>query len=126
MLVNTNICVNRRSSRKRKKVPEKEKPKGDSTPSVTESSTDDTANSSKVASDLSNLSMQESSNDAITLSDDEEPTQKEPSKLDFQIESTENESKTKSLRDYFGENESVYVMDAKTTGNIGRYLNVRI
>lgn len=117
---------NRRSSRKRKKVPEKEKPKADSTLNAVESSNEDTATSSKVTSDLSSLSMQESSNDAITLSDDEEPTRKEPSKLDFHIESTENENKTKSLRDYFGENESVYVMDAKTTGNIGRYLNVRI
>ncbi|XP_021950413.1 histone-lysine N-methyltransferase eggless isoform X1 [Folsomia candida] len=27
------------------------------------------------------------------------------------------------LREYFGENEECYIMDAKTTGNIGRYLN---
>ncbi|XP_026812742.1 histone-lysine N-methyltransferase eggless-like [Rhopalosiphum maidis] len=30
---------------------------------------------------------------------------------------------TKSMREYFGNNESVYIMDAKTSGNIGRYLN---
>lgn len=29
----------------------------------------------------------------------------------------------KSMREYFGVNESVYIMDAKTSGNIGRYLN---
>jgi len=29
----------------------------------------------------------------------------------------------KSVREYFGNNESVYIMDAKTSGNIGRYLN---
>lgn len=29
----------------------------------------------------------------------------------------------KSMREYFGNNESVYIMDAKTSGNIGRYLN---
>lgn len=29
----------------------------------------------------------------------------------------------KSVRDMYGEEESVYIMDAKTTGNIGRYLN---
>ncbi|XP_015115678.1 histone-lysine N-methyltransferase eggless [Diachasma alloeum] len=31
--------------------------------------------------------------------------------------------KFKSVRDFFGEDEAVYIMDAKTTGNIGRYLN---
>ncbi|VVC45391.1 Post-SET domain,Methyl-CpG DNA binding,Pre-SET domain,SET domain,DNA-binding domain [Cinara cedri] len=30
---------------------------------------------------------------------------------------------TKPMREYFGDNESVYIMDAKTSGNIGRYLN---
>lgn len=30
---------------------------------------------------------------------------------------------SKPMREYFGENESVYIMDAKTSGNIGRYLN---
>ncbi|KAL5238409.1 hypothetical protein ACI65C_005819 [Semiaphis heraclei] len=34
-----------------------------------------------------------------------------------------NPEPTKSIREYFGENESVYIMDAKTSGNIGRYLN---
>ncbi|XP_064090855.1 LOW QUALITY PROTEIN: histone-lysine N-methyltransferase SETDB1-like [Macrobrachium nipponense] len=29
----------------------------------------------------------------------------------------------KSVREFFGKDESVYIMDAKTTGNIGRYLN---
>lgn len=37
-----------------------------------------------------------------------------------------DENNIKSVRDLFGENESsVYIMDAKTTGNIGRFLNVR-
>jgi len=34
-----------------------------------------------------------------------------------------NPKPPKSVRDYFGEDESVYIMDAKTSGNIGRYLN---
>ncbi|XP_076063214.1 histone-lysine N-methyltransferase eggless-like isoform X2 [Oratosquilla oratoria] len=29
----------------------------------------------------------------------------------------------KSVRDFYGEDEAVYIMDAKQTGNIGRYLN---
>jgi len=28
------------------------------------------------------------------------------------------------LRQYFGKDEQCYIMDAKTVGNIGRYLNV--
>ena len=31
---------------------------------------------------------------------------------------------TKKTRELYGENEHCYVMDAKSTGNIGRYLNV--
>jgi len=34
-----------------------------------------------------------------------------------------NPEAPKSTREYFGNNESVYIMDAKTSGNIGRYLN---
>lgn len=34
-----------------------------------------------------------------------------------------NPEASKSAREYFGENESVYIMDAKTSGNVGRYLN---
>lgn len=34
-----------------------------------------------------------------------------------------NPGPIKSLREYYGKNESVYIMDAKTNGNIGRYLN---
>ena len=32
--------------------------------------------------------------------------------------------KKNSLRDYYGKDEQVYIMDAKKTGNIGRFLNV--
>lgn len=31
----------------------------------------------------------------------------------------------KSIRKFYGKNEAVYIMDAKKTGNIGRYFNVR-
>jgi hypothetical protein len=30
------------------------------------------------------------------------------------------------LRQYFGKDEQCYIMDAKTVGNIGRYLNVSL
>lgn len=31
-----------------------------------------------------------------------------------------------SVRNFYGKDESVYIMDAKAAGNIGRYLNVRL
>lgn len=43
-----------------------------------------------------------------------------PSKLN---DMKNNPVSSKSMREYFGNNESVYIMDAKTRGNIGRYLN---
>ena len=43
-----------------------------------------------------------------------------PSKLN---DIKNNPVSSKSMREYFGNNESVYIMDAKTRGNIGRYLN---
>lgn len=38
--------------------------------------------------------------------------------------SDEKPPKYPSVREIFGEDENVYVMDAKVTGNIGRFLNV--
>ncbi|KOC60821.1 Histone-lysine N-methyltransferase eggless [Habropoda laboriosa] len=64
--------------------------------------------------------------DAITISDEEENRsgRREPSRFDPTVEPTQIERpKFKSVRDFFGEDEAVYIMDAKTTGNIGRYLN---
>lgn len=45
-----------------------------------------------------------------------------PSKLNAR-DMKNNPVPLKSMREYFGNNESVYIMDAKTSGNIGRYLN---
>jgi len=67
--------------------------------------------------------------DAINVSDDEDSrnnVRREPSRFEPSVEPKQIERLTfKSVRDYFGEDEAVYIMDAKTTGNIGRYLNVR-
>ncbi|CAG5104386.1 Similar to egg: Histone-lysine N-methyltransferase eggless (Drosophila melanogaster) [Cotesia congregata] len=49
---------------------------------------------------------------------------REPSRFEPSVEASQVEPmKFKSVRDFFGEDEAVYIMDAKTTGNIGRYLN---
>lgn len=57
--------------------------------------------------------------------DDSRNNLREPSRFEPSMEPSQIERPTfKSVRDFFGEDESVYIMDAKTTGNIGRYLNV--
>ena len=62
--------------------------------------------------------------DKAAGSDDEEAV-REPSKFDLTVDTAQiGREKFKSVRDFFGEDEAVYIMDAKTTGNIGRYLNV--
>lgn len=66
--------------------------------------------------------------DTINISDDDDSrndVRREPSRFEPSVEPKQIERSTfKSVRDYFGEDEAVYIMDAKTTGNIGRYLNV--
>lgn len=66
--------------------------------------------------------------DTINISDDDDSrndVRREPSRFEPSLEPKQIERSTfKSVRDYFGEDEAVYIMDAKTTGNIGRYLNV--
>ena len=67
----------------------------------------------------------DSNYDTITLSDEEESNRREPGKFDLTVEPAQIERPNfKSVRDFFGEDEAVYIMDAKTNGNIGRYLNV--
>lgn len=64
----------------------------------------------------------------ISISDDDDSRSddvREPSRFEPSVDPKQIERSTlKSVRDYFGEDEAVYIMDAKTTGNIGRYLNV--
>ncbi|XP_032664339.1 histone-lysine N-methyltransferase SETDB1 [Odontomachus brunneus] len=56
--------------------------------------------------------------------DDSRNNLREPSRFEPSVEPTQIEGPAfKSVRDFFGEDEAVYIMDAKTTGNIGRYLN---
>ncbi|XP_076233694.1 SET domain bifurcated histone lysine methyltransferase eggless [Calliopsis andreniformis] len=74
----------------------------------------------------SNNDNRSNDQDAVTVSDEEENRvgRREPSRFDPTVEPAQLERpKFKSVRDFFGEDEAVYIMDAKTTGNIGRYLN---
>lgn len=64
---------------------------------------------------------EEKKRDGDDSSDEErQPISFMPSQTPMQEENTA----TKSIRKFFGKNESVYIMDAKKTGNIGRYFNV--
>lgn len=45
------------------------------------------------------------------------------SKLDACHVQNDDDASSKSLRKYFGNNETAYIMDSKTSGNIGRYFN---
>lgn len=66
--------------------------------------------------------------ETINISDDDDSRSndvREPSRFEPSVEPNQIQKPThKSVREYFGEDEAVYIMDAKTTGNIGRYLNV--
>ncbi|KAL2725053.1 histone-lysine N-methyltransferase eggless-like [Vespula squamosa] len=87
------------------------------------STTKSLENLSTKSSALENRSTDQ---DTVTISDEEEnrSSRREPSRFDPSVEPVQlDRPKFKSVRDFYGEDEAVYIMDAKTTGNIGRYLN---
>lgn len=51
------------------------------------------------------------------------PTENKPPKPKTPKKDKTDQPKHKSVRKYFGPNEDIYIMDAMTQGNIGRYLN---
>lgn len=53
-----------------------------------------------------------------------EPINLAPNKDVSHAEALGKTKKRKSLREYYGENEATYIMDAKKSGNLGRYFNV--
>lgn len=56
----------------------------------------------------------------------DEPQRQRQAFAPSQLLNTAMAKPKQSVRDYFGKDEAVYIMDAKHTGNIGRYLNVSI
>lgn len=80
----------------------------------------DKNNSSEVSKTNGNKSVELDS----MVNDEDEPKRREPSRFDPTVEPEVDTRKFKSVRNFFGEDEAVYIMDAKTTGNIGRYMNV--
>lgn len=54
-------------------------------------------------------------------------TEKKPSKFTPDVPVEDRPRRYKSVREYFGDGaDDCYIMDAKSSGNIGRYLNVSI
>lgn len=104
--------------RKRKKGDTRDPPE-----SFEESSEDGitTKNSEKSSTSDSRLMDQDGGSD----DDDSRNNIREPSRFEPKVGPKQIERPAfKSVRDFFGEDEAVYIMDAKTTENIGRYLNV--
>jgi len=90
---------------------------------------EDNSEDGSISKGFENMTKSTSENqDTINISDDDDirnDVRREPSRFEPSVEPKQIERSTfKSVRDYFGEDEAVYIMDAKTTGNIGRYLNV--
>lgn len=113
------FCYARKRLRKRKREDM------DNQPDVSEENSED--GSMKSSENTTKSSINEIQ-DTINISDDDESrndVRREPSRFEPSVEPKQIERLAfKSVRDYFGEDEAVYIMDAKTTGNIGRYLNV--
>ncbi|XP_070168553.1 histone-lysine N-methyltransferase eggless isoform X1 [Polyergus mexicanus] len=113
------------SSSIRKRLRKRKREETDNQPDVSEENSEDgsiTKGSESMAKSSTN-EIQE----IINISDDDESrndVRREPSRFEPSMEPKQIEkSAFKSVRDYFGEDEAVYIMDAKMTGNIGRYLN---
>ncbi|XP_014476372.1 PREDICTED: histone-lysine N-methyltransferase SETDB1 isoform X2 [Dinoponera quadriceps] len=113
----------RKRLRKRKKSGKKDNARD--LPEVLEESSEDgitTKSSEKSSASENRLADQDVAN--VSDDDDSRNNIREPSRFEPSVEPTQIERPTfKSVRDFFGEDEAVYIMDAKTTGNIGRYLN---
>ncbi|XP_011866930.1 PREDICTED: histone-lysine N-methyltransferase SETDB1 [Vollenhovia emeryi] len=112
------------SSSIRKRLRKRKRHERDNPPNAFEETSED----GSITRGLENMakSFLTETHDTINISDDDDSRSdiREPSRFEPSVEPKEIEGpKLKSVRDYFGEDEAVYIMDAKTTGNIGRYLN---
>lgn len=110
----------------RKRLRKRKRHEIDSQPDISEENSEDES-ITRGLENTAKLSTNENQ-DMINISDDDDSrndVRREPSRFEPSLEPKQIERPTfKSVRDYFGEDEAVYIMDAKTTGNIGRYLNV--
>ncbi|XP_018314698.1 histone-lysine N-methyltransferase SETDB1 isoform X2 [Mycetomoellerius zeteki] len=113
------------SSSIRKRLRKRKRHEIDSQPDISEENSEDES-ITRGLENTAKLSTNENQ-DMINISDDDDSrndVRREPSRFEPSLEPKQIERPTfKSVRDYFGEDEAVYIMDAKTTGNIGRYLN---
>ncbi|KAK2580401.1 hypothetical protein KPH14_006152 [Odynerus spinipes] len=121
--VNVSVDSNEPSIRKRLRKRKREETSQDGSEENSEDGTTKNSESVTKSSSLENRSIDQ---ETVTISDEEEnrSSRREPSRFDPSVEPVQlDRPKFKSVRDFYGEDEAVYIMDAKTTGNIGRYLN---
>ncbi|KAL6259594.1 hypothetical protein P5V15_009511 [Pogonomyrmex californicus] len=115
------------SSSIRKRLRKRKREEMDNQPDVSEDNSEDESVTRGSENTKSSSENRITDQDTINISDDEDSrndVRREPSRFEPSVEPKQIERSTfKSVRDYFGEDEAVYIMDAKTTGNIGRYLN---
>ncbi|KAB0791507.1 hypothetical protein PPYR_03307 [Photinus pyralis] len=80
----------------------------------------------RTAEDAERTNSKDDEEETVIVSDDEEDC-REPSRFNVTDESNMDDdsqpSMYKSVREMFGKEEAVYIMDAKIRGNIGRFLN---
>jgi len=123
------VCINEKNCKEsfitRKRLRKRKRDEIDNQLDVSEDNSED----GSITKGFENMTKSTSENqDTINISDDDDSrndVRREPSRFEPSVEPKQIERSTfKSVRDYFGEDEAVYIMDAKTTGNIGRYLNV--
>ncbi|XP_039301848.1 histone-lysine N-methyltransferase eggless isoform X2 [Solenopsis invicta] len=111
------------SSSIRKRLRKRKRNEMDNQPEMSEENSED--GSTKGLENIKSFTSE--IQDTINISDDDDSrndVRREPSRFEPSVEPKQIERSTfKSVRDYFGADEAVYIMDAKTTGNIGRYLN---
>ncbi|KAI4479208.1 hypothetical protein M0804_011347 [Polistes exclamans] len=123
--VNVSVDLNESSIRKRLR----KRKRGESNLDGSEENSEDGSITKSLENFITKSSVLENRSldqDTVTISDEEETrsSRRVPSRFDPSIEPLQlDRPKFKSVRDFYGEDEAVYIMDAKTTGNIGRYLN---
>lgn len=123
--VNVPVDSDETSIRKRLRKRKREETNQDGSEENSEDSST-TKNSENLATKSSSHENRSIDQETVTISDEEEnrSSRREPSRFDPSVEPVQlDRPKFKSVRDFYGEDEAVYIMDAKTTGNIGRYLN---
>ena len=117
--IGDNIAAREKSARIQARK-SKKKGSGDNSEEDTDADASARSSTDKEAQNIESDSKNDSEED---LADER---QRKPQNFSVSQMPVEKQTKRKSMRDFFGDDEAIYIMDAKRTGNIGRYLNVTL